>query len=177
MNFLMVLDFTQFWLDGRPGNEYFQKFSQKFWSLDTPDTPGCASAVIWNHCLKHIWAIPPTVFMRLLKDVCCLKKARFTFNFAFLGCSMLPSPTFSASPFYLLGRKGWRIYSAKIWIFETLCWVTSKNDLSTKNLLPELTLLLKTPQLQSHYSKSSCCIIVSIFECATVFPQILSTLE
>ena len=97
------------------------------------------------------------------KMYAALKKARFTFNFAFLGCSMLPSPTFSASPFYLLGRKGWRIYSAKIWIFETLCWVTSKNDLSTKNLLPELTLLLKTPQLQSHYSKSSCCIIVSIF--------------
>ena len=23
MNFLMVFDFTQFWLDGRPGNEYF----------------------------------------------------------------------------------------------------------------------------------------------------------
>jgi hypothetical protein len=31
----MVFDFTQFWLDGRPGNE----------SFDTTDTPGCASAV------------------------------------------------------------------------------------------------------------------------------------
>ena len=35
-------------------------FSQNFWSFDTPDTPGCASAVAWN-CLKQIWAIPPTV--------------------------------------------------------------------------------------------------------------------
>ena len=39
----------------------FLNFSQNFWSFDTPDTPGCASAVIWNHCLKQIWAIPPTV--------------------------------------------------------------------------------------------------------------------
>ena len=36
-------------------------FSQNFWSFDTLDTPGCASAVIWNHCLKQIAAIPPTV--------------------------------------------------------------------------------------------------------------------
>ena len=39
----------------------FLYFSQNFWSFDTLDTPGCASAVIWNHCLKQIWAIPPTV--------------------------------------------------------------------------------------------------------------------
>ena len=26
----------------------FLNFSQNFWSFDTPDTPGCASAVIWN---------------------------------------------------------------------------------------------------------------------------------
>ena len=39
----------------------FSNFSQNFWSFDTPDTPGCASAVIWNHYLKQIWAIPPTV--------------------------------------------------------------------------------------------------------------------
>ena len=38
----------------------FLNFSQNFWSFDTHDTPGCASAVIWNH-LKQIWAIPPTV--------------------------------------------------------------------------------------------------------------------
>ena len=36
----------------------FLNFSQNFWSIDTP---GCASAVIWNHCLKQIWAISPTV--------------------------------------------------------------------------------------------------------------------
>ena len=29
----------------------FLNFSQNFWSFDTPDTPGCVSAVIWNHCL------------------------------------------------------------------------------------------------------------------------------
>ena len=26
----------------------FFNFSQNFWSFDTPDTPGCASEVIWN---------------------------------------------------------------------------------------------------------------------------------
>ena len=26
MRFLMVFDFTQFWLDGQPGNEYFLDF-------------------------------------------------------------------------------------------------------------------------------------------------------
>ena len=31
----------------------FLNFSQNFWSFDTHDTPGCASAVIWNH-LKQI---------------------------------------------------------------------------------------------------------------------------
>ena len=76
------------------------------------------------------------MLMRLPKGARSFKKARFTFNFAFLGCSMLPSPTFSASPFYFLSRKGWRIFSVKIWIFETLCWVKSKNYLSTKSLLP-----------------------------------------
>ena len=40
----------------------FLNFSQNFWSFDTHDTPGCASAVIWNH-LKQIWAIPPTVYI------------------------------------------------------------------------------------------------------------------
>ena len=39
----------------------FLNFSQNFGSFDTPDTSGCASAVIQNHCLKQIWAIPPTV--------------------------------------------------------------------------------------------------------------------
>ena len=41
-------------------------FSQNFWSFDTPNTPRCASAVIWNHYLKQIWAIPPTVSWRTL---------------------------------------------------------------------------------------------------------------
>jgi hypothetical protein len=35
MHFLMVFDFTQFWLDGRPGNEYFQ-ISHKISDLLTP---------------------------------------------------------------------------------------------------------------------------------------------
>ena len=39
----------------------FLNFSLNFWSFDTPDTPGCASAVIWNHCLKQVWVVPPTV--------------------------------------------------------------------------------------------------------------------
>ena len=38
MNFLMVFDFTQFWLDDRPGNEYFQIF-HKISDLLTPLTP------------------------------------------------------------------------------------------------------------------------------------------
>ena len=38
MNFLMVYDFTQFWLDGRPGNEYFW-ISHKISGLLTPLTP------------------------------------------------------------------------------------------------------------------------------------------
>ena len=38
MNFLMVFDFTQFWLDGRPGNEYFW-ISHTISGLLTPLTP------------------------------------------------------------------------------------------------------------------------------------------
>ena len=38
MNFLMVFDFTQFWLDGRPGNEYFW-ISHKISGHLTPMTP------------------------------------------------------------------------------------------------------------------------------------------
>ena len=38
MNFLMVFDFTQFWLDGRPGNEYF-RISHKISGHLTPMTP------------------------------------------------------------------------------------------------------------------------------------------
>ena len=38
MNFLMVFDFTQFWLDGRPGNEYFW-ISHKIFGHLTPLTP------------------------------------------------------------------------------------------------------------------------------------------
>ena len=38
-------DFTQFWLDGQPGNEYF-RISHKISDLLTPLTfPGCLSAV------------------------------------------------------------------------------------------------------------------------------------
>ena len=37
MNFLIVFDFTQFWLDGRPGNEYFL-ISHKISGLLTPLT-------------------------------------------------------------------------------------------------------------------------------------------
>ena len=47
-------------------------FSLNFWSFDTPDTTGCASAVIWNHCLKQIWAIPPTVGLITAKDISAL---------------------------------------------------------------------------------------------------------
>ena len=38
MNFLMVFDFTQFWLDGRPGNEYFW-ICHKISGHLTPMTP------------------------------------------------------------------------------------------------------------------------------------------
>ena len=38
MNFLMVFDFTEFWLDGRPGNEYFW-ISNKISGHLTPMTP------------------------------------------------------------------------------------------------------------------------------------------
>ena len=79
MNFLMVFDFTQFWLDGRPGNEYFW-ISHKISGLLTPlDTPGCASSVIWNHCLKQIWVIPPTVLWPL--DFRIQKKNSFRGNY------------------------------------------------------------------------------------------------
>ena len=44
------------------------EFLPKFWSFDTPDTPGYASAVIWNHYLKQIWVIPPTVICILPSD-------------------------------------------------------------------------------------------------------------
>ena len=39
--------------------EFLTKFLV-FWH-PCPDTPGCASVVIWNHCSKQIWAISPTV--------------------------------------------------------------------------------------------------------------------
>ena len=52
----------------------FSNFSQNFWSFDTPDTPGCASAVIWNHYLKQILAIPPTVYSLLRMKEILLKK-------------------------------------------------------------------------------------------------------
>ena len=38
MHFLKVFGFTQFWLDGRPGNEYF-KICHKIFGLLTPLTP------------------------------------------------------------------------------------------------------------------------------------------
>ena len=45
--FLMVFDFTQFWLDGRPGNEYFLiPHNISGLLAPPPDTPGRASAVI-----------------------------------------------------------------------------------------------------------------------------------
>ena len=62
MNFLMVFDFNQFCLDGRPGNEYFW-ISHKISDLLTPLTPlgthGCASAVfaenvIWNRLKRFL---------------------------------------------------------------------------------------------------------------------------
>ena len=37
MYFLMVVDFTQFWLDGQPGNEYF-RISHQISDLLTPLT-------------------------------------------------------------------------------------------------------------------------------------------
>ena len=40
-----VFNFTQFWLDGQPGNEYFLTPHKNFWSFDTPGTPGSVSAV------------------------------------------------------------------------------------------------------------------------------------
>ena len=62
MNFLMVFDFlTQFWLDGRPGNEYFQ-ISHKICDLLTPLTPlGMHPQCLLKMNLKQIEAIPPSV--------------------------------------------------------------------------------------------------------------------
>ena len=56
--FLLVFSLIRFWILLW---NVFLNFSLNFWSFDTPDTPKCASAVIWNHCLKQIWAFPPTV--------------------------------------------------------------------------------------------------------------------
>ena len=36
---IMVFDFTQWWMDGRPGNEYFWNFPHKISDLLTPLTP------------------------------------------------------------------------------------------------------------------------------------------
>ena len=49
MNFLMVVDFNQFWLDGRPGNEYFW-ISQKISGLLTPlgVHPQWFETTVWN---------------------------------------------------------------------------------------------------------------------------------
>ena len=55
----MVFDFTQFCLDGRPGNEYFwisHKIS-RFWHPWHP-------WVCVHSDLKQIWAIPPAVFQQ-----------------------------------------------------------------------------------------------------------------
>jgi hypothetical protein len=38
MHFIMNFDFTQFWLDSQPGNEYL-RFSHKISDLLTPLTP------------------------------------------------------------------------------------------------------------------------------------------
>ena len=52
MNFLMVFDFTQFWVDGRPENTYFlfQIFGH-LWDR----------FVFVHSGLKQIYAIPPSV--------------------------------------------------------------------------------------------------------------------
>ena len=55
--FLMVFDFTQFWLDGRPGNEYFLIPHNISGLLAPPWHPW----VCVRSDLKQIWAIPPTV--------------------------------------------------------------------------------------------------------------------
>ena len=54
--FLNVFDFTQLWLDGRPGNEYFW-ISHKMFGLLTSWHP----LVCVRSDLKQNWAIPPTV--------------------------------------------------------------------------------------------------------------------
>ena len=55
----------------------FLNFSQNCRSFDTPDTPGCASAVIWNHCLKQIVAIHPTVEYNSRKKISLLWQHNF----------------------------------------------------------------------------------------------------
>ena len=64
MLFLMVFDSTQFWLDGRPGNEYFWIF-HKISGLLTPPTPLSVYPQWFETTIKHIWAIPPTVYQAL----------------------------------------------------------------------------------------------------------------
>ena len=49
----------------------FLNFSQNFWSFDTPDTPGCASAVfavneIWNRLKRFLPVCIPDSRVRLL---------------------------------------------------------------------------------------------------------------
>ena len=66
MHFLMFFWFYSILAGWSTWQWVFLNFSINFWSFDTPGTPGCASAVIQNHCLKQIWAIPPTVPPRLL---------------------------------------------------------------------------------------------------------------
>ena len=63
MNILMVFDFTQFWLDGRPGNEHFW-ISHKISDLMTPLPPVvCIRSVCWKWNLKQIEAIFPSVML------------------------------------------------------------------------------------------------------------------
>ena len=64
MHFLMVFDFTQLWLDGRPGNEYFWIY-HKISGLLKPQTPlgvhpQWFETTVWNRyewflllCMKH----------------------------------------------------------------------------------------------------------------------------
>ena len=50
---IMVFDFTQWWVDGQP-EMYSFEFLTKFWSVDTPDTPG---SVVFadNKSENEIW--------------------------------------------------------------------------------------------------------------------------
>ena len=63
MHFLMVFDFTQFWLDGWPGNEYFW-ISHKISGLLTPLTPlgvhpQLFKIAVWNRYERFLllWSI------------------------------------------------------------------------------------------------------------------------